>query len=273
MISTGALAAPATVAHQGRVFDSTGVPVEGEQSVTFTLYSASAAGSSLWSETIPVTFEDGYFATALGGSSAISDAILANPSLWLSVQIGSAPELSPRLAVNSVPYALSARSVSGGVVDATEVQVNGTTVIDADGSIDWSALAGLPDGIAAAATGQTLASLACGAGQFAIYDGTAWDCGDVNISSLPASVITSGQLDINRIPVGTTSGTVAAGDHNHNGVYAAVGSVYTRPRPTPPLKARSSTPPARRRCPRRGRCPGARTPAAPRPPAGSPSLR
>ena len=52
---------PQVVTHQGRLFDAGGVPVVGTQDLKFTIYDAEDAGTELWSETIPVDFDDGFF--------------------------------------------------------------------------------------------------------------------------------------------------------------------------------------------------------------------
>ncbi|MCY1008379.1 hypothetical protein OV079_23040 [Nannocystis pusilla] len=61
-----ALAVPELVTHQGRLFDTTGSPVSGTQDLTFTIYDAELAGNELWSETITVDFDEGYFSVRLG---------------------------------------------------------------------------------------------------------------------------------------------------------------------------------------------------------------
>ena len=61
-----ALAAPHTLAHQGRLVDSLGQPIQGEQSLTIGLYSSASGGTAVWSETDTVVVDNGYFATERG---------------------------------------------------------------------------------------------------------------------------------------------------------------------------------------------------------------
>lgn len=60
-----------------------------------------------------------------------------------------------------------------------------------------------------------------------------------------AADITSGTLDIGRIPTGSSSSTVALGNHNHSGVYAPVSHNHTVSDITD-LEARLNAPPSSR---------------------------
>ena len=52
--------------YQGRQLQS-GTPVDGDVSITFSIYSSALGGSALWSETQTVTVKDGIFNVLLGG--------------------------------------------------------------------------------------------------------------------------------------------------------------------------------------------------------------
>ncbi len=74
--------------------------------------------------------------------------MLAEDTLYLELTIDEDEELSPRQALNAVPYARlasTATNVSGGIVDASELRVGGMVVVDGSGdwvsstpSVDWS---------------------------------------------------------------------------------------------------------------------------------------
>lgn len=212
-----AVAAPGTIQHSGRMIDATGAAVDGVQSVTFRLYSAAAGGSAIWTETKSVSFDNGYFSATLGDSSAIGDSVLDNGSLYLSIALDSGAELSPRLPVNAVPYALQAKGLaSGAVIDASEVRINGTTVIDSSGAVvgaDIELPPDLEDG-----DDDTLADLSCTNGQLISFQGGAWACANASSLTIDANQLT-GTVAIDNLPVGTGSGQVAAGDHSHDSQY------------------------------------------------------
>jgi hypothetical protein len=180
--------------------------------VEVALFAAESGGSAVWTETQDVAFDDGYFALILGGSSPI-DAAAFNDTDDLWVELKIAGEALPRLRLTSVPWALAAttaRNLEGGTVNATSIQINGTSVISGDGSIAWSSISGAP------ADMDTLATLGCSDGDVPVFNGSEWDCGQGGGDTFDASAIISGTVDINRIPVGTTDGTVAAGAHTHD---------------------------------------------------------
>ncbi|MFT6143355.1 MAG: hypothetical protein ACJAZO_002766 [Myxococcota bacterium] len=97
------------VHQQGRVLDAAGAPLNGNVSLTFTLYPSATSAVSAWTETASLPVNDGYYTTELGGIQAIDSALLnGNAELWLAVSIGSFELSRSRLA--SVPYALSAQT-------------------------------------------------------------------------------------------------------------------------------------------------------------------
>lgn len=107
-------AVPATVAFSARIADS-GKPVTGTQSFTFVLWNDPTAGTAVWTEgprNIPVN--DGVVATALGDTTTTPPGTalptFTGAPLWLEVTMGTTT-FSPRIAIQSVPYAL----VAGGL--------------------------------------------------------------------------------------------------------------------------------------------------------------
>ncbi len=144
LLPATALAIPMQLTHQGRLFDNTGGALDGSHDVSLTLYDAPSTGTNLWSETQTVTFDNGYYTLMLGAdsSNALDASTFDGDSVFLGIAIDSGPELPGRAQLVSVPYAYralnadTAVNLSGGVVDATEIRINGTTVItDGDPSL------------------------------------------------------------------------------------------------------------------------------------------
>ena len=220
-----ALAAPGELSHQGRLIDSAGTPLSGDHAITFTLYDDASSGNALWTETLTASFEDGHFSVVLGADSPFEAGDFDGSTRYLGLAVDGGTELSPRISVVSVPYAihagsadtatsadtaLTAESVTGGSVNATSVTVAGSEVIASDGTIDFSHLVNVPSG-----TVDSFADLLsdCSGTDDAItFDGTGWVCG-----GLSADTLDRGTLSLDRIPVGTSDATVAAGDHSHTG--------------------------------------------------------
>lgn len=114
---------PPNVSFQGILTDAAGVPVDGFLSITFRLYEGPDATEAAWEELqTGILLQDGAFNVVLGETSPIEPHFLASEELYLGIQVEGDSELSPRVLVSSVPYALRAqesevaqRVVDGGV--------------------------------------------------------------------------------------------------------------------------------------------------------------
>jgi len=158
--SPAALAIPTQIGHQGRILDADGLPAEGPHTLDFALYDASEEGAVMWSEAHDVDLVNGYYSLVLGADeldNPLDDDLLRDNDLFLELIVDDDDALSPRQALNAVPYARLAdtsTNVSGGVVDASEIRVGGTVVVDGSGAwsgstpaVDWSDLSGVPAGL------------------------------------------------------------------------------------------------------------------------------
>ena len=214
-----ASAVPLELTHQGRLLDSTGAPLATTENVTVKLFDAPSSGNVVHEETQSITFDNGYYAFAIGAdeSNPLLMEAFESDELYVGLELGTGP-VGDRVRVRSVPFAvrasdadtaITATNVSGGTVDASEILIDGSSVITADG-LSWDSLIGVPDGLSDG-DNDALSELSCSTeGHAATWDGTAWACGP-----LSADVITTGQLSLDRLPVGTGSDMLAAGDHTH----------------------------------------------------------
>lgn len=129
-----AWSAPWSGVHQGRLFDDADVPVSGMLPVTFTLYDAAGGGAVLWTETVDLDFDDGYYSVVLGEDTPFDVAVFDGSVRWLGVAIDAEPEMTPRAPVHSVPYAMSATDAVGDINPNT-VNIPGYgMVIDENGN-------------------------------------------------------------------------------------------------------------------------------------------
>jgi hypothetical protein len=129
---------PAFLTQQGRLFDSSNMPVTGMTTFVFSLYTAASGGTAAWTETQSITLDSGYFSAQLGEVTAIPPATFVNAAsmgqtLYLGIKVNTDPELSPRQPLLSVPYALVAQNAIGDITPHT-VSVNGKQVIDSMGN-------------------------------------------------------------------------------------------------------------------------------------------
>jgi hypothetical protein len=126
-----------TINFQGKLVNGDGTnTTNGSKSIVFSVYSVSSAGSALWSETQSVTTTDGIFRATLGSVTPFSTLIDFNSdSLYLGVKVGSDAEMTPRIQLTAVPYALNAEKVGGLTVTNTTGTLtvpNGKTISFAD---------------------------------------------------------------------------------------------------------------------------------------------
>ncbi len=152
-------AIPQTVTYQGRLSQSTGVPVNGTVTMAFSLYTVAQETEPptppLWTETHSVVVVQGLF-TAILGASTLNPQPLTLPfdrPYYLGIRVGTDPEMTPRQPFTSAPYALRANqadSVPSGSV---------TTETLADGAVS-------PDKLAEV----------CQEGDFLVRTIAGWDC-------------------------------------------------------------------------------------------------
>jgi hypothetical protein len=92
---------------QGRLTDSTGAPLTGDHSVTFSIYDAAVAGILLCSTNYnPLAMTNGLFNATVNGCT---DNEISGNQLYLGVQVDADAEMTPRQPIYAVPYARSLR--------------------------------------------------------------------------------------------------------------------------------------------------------------------
>jgi len=95
------------MSYQGKL-EIDGSPCSGSINITFRLYSVSSGGAAMWTETQPVTCDNGLFSVMLGAVTPLPYAVSYQSQLWLGVQpAGSAAELTPRQMLGTVGYAMN----------------------------------------------------------------------------------------------------------------------------------------------------------------------
>ncbi len=115
---------PRTIAFQGVLKDAASKPITTPTSVTFTLYDAETAGTAVWAETKDITpGSGGLFSTSLGSATPLT-TVAFDKAYWVGVKTGSDAEMTPRLSLQSVPYAL--------VIPGITTNINGVSSISMD---------------------------------------------------------------------------------------------------------------------------------------------
>ena len=98
---------PRTLSYQGVFTDSLGNPKsDGTYTLTFRLYDSESGGNVLWAETKLLQVKRGLFTTILGDETPLPDSLKFDRPYWLSLQVASELELSPRIPLTAVGYSL-----------------------------------------------------------------------------------------------------------------------------------------------------------------------
>ncbi|TXD34144.1 hypothetical protein FRC98_19090 [Lujinxingia vulgaris] len=162
-LAATALALPAALADtpalfpvQGYLTDADGAPIDGQVDMRFSIYQEGDE-TALWSEIVEVTVDQGAFTYYLGSEQALSPDFFASaPSMTLGIKVGTDSEMSPRMALGSVPYA--ARASSAAVADLATQATNATTADTAMALDGFNPLDFVPRNEAGAVTPGMLAA-------------------------------------------------------------------------------------------------------------------
>ena len=159
--TTTAQAVPLQMTHQGRLLEPSGAAVTGLHDLTFRIYDDPTGGVLLWEELITVDFTGGYYAAVLGAdevNNPLDSAVLSLYPIYMELEVDSNGPMVPRQSINSTPYAQMAEvceNVDGGTVNASEIAINGSSVINSSGEwvgpleVDWNTqLRNIPNDIA-----------------------------------------------------------------------------------------------------------------------------
>ncbi|MEW6008876.1 MAG: hypothetical protein AB1629_04500 [Candidatus Omnitrophota bacterium] len=121
-------AVPHLVRYQGYLTDSGGTALNGSYNLKFRIYNASTGGTMLWSETqTGVQVSNGTFTVLLGQVNPLN--LSFNSDCWISIEVNSDGEMTPRQRITSVPYAYNAEKVDN-IASANIVQTTTNQAID-----------------------------------------------------------------------------------------------------------------------------------------------
>jgi hypothetical protein len=99
-----AVVAPGAIPIQGRLTNASGSPLTGTYNLTFRLYEGAASVTALCSDVRSVDVVNGLFSDVMDHCYG---GIINGQKLWLGIQAGSDPEMTPRQVIYPVPYALA----------------------------------------------------------------------------------------------------------------------------------------------------------------------
>ena len=157
VVVDGTLAVNPQFQYQGVLLDPfTGQPKpDGTYTMVFNLYNSSNA--FIWGETRSIPVATGMFSVILGQVTPLNPSFFNGENLFLGVAVNGEPEMTPRLPLARVPYAINADQVGGktadkfadyrtgafayGIVGYSRRQKIGFSLFESDG---WEAIQSMP---------------------------------------------------------------------------------------------------------------------------------
>lgn len=109
---------------QGVLNDSGGAPVSATVSMIFRIYDVATGGTALWNETQSVPVSNGLFNVQLGSVQTMPLSVFMQDTLYLGIQVGADPEMTPRQRIVSGSYTYrAAHAEKAAIVEQTIVPV------------------------------------------------------------------------------------------------------------------------------------------------------
>jgi hypothetical protein len=156
-ISAAPATAPLVINYQGRFTQASGTPLAGPVNIVFRLYNAAIAGTVIWTEThTGVELRDGVASVLLGSQVTFPFEAFTSDARYLTLVVDGGEEMTPRLRLASVPYALQAEKLGGKGAEDFELKGAAAALSVNDGNppnlgsnrLHWNNLNGVPEGIA-----------------------------------------------------------------------------------------------------------------------------
>ena len=159
---------PEAMLFQGVLTDTDGEPLDGDHSMSFTIYGSAEGDDTVWTDTMSVTVTGGVFSVMLGGQGNPLDAnVFTGETLWLGVSVDGGAEMQPRSSIGAVPYATRA-AMADNVMTPEAVQ----DIIDEGGFLtDFEETDPTVNDLAKTA-------LSCGEGHVVKFGGDGWYCAE-----------------------------------------------------------------------------------------------
>ncbi|MBM4431853.1 MAG: hypothetical protein FJ026_16125 [Chloroflexi bacterium] len=129
-----------TIAYQGRLADADGTPITNTVNMIFRLYDVATGGVPLWEEqwtgSNGVQVSDGLFNVMLGSLTPIPQSVITgHDSLFLGITVGTDDEMTPRVQLGTVPFAVQALTVPDGSITTAKIEDGAVTEAKLDPSI------------------------------------------------------------------------------------------------------------------------------------------
>lgn len=122
---------PNLIDFQGRLANANGYAIDGNVSITFTIYDSETNRTALWTETQSVDVTDGLFQVTLGESTTFPNDLFDSLNRWIGINVAGDGEMTPRTKLASVPYALQ----GGTAAPDDDWTIDGDNVYHENGNV------------------------------------------------------------------------------------------------------------------------------------------
>jgi len=184
--------------YQGYLTDNSGNPISGNRVLTFKLYNADVGGDKLLTVQDTVNVDAGFFNATINVKSRPTEMDFSD-QYWLTIQIDSGEESSPRTRLTSTPYSLNAANaedISDDIVTELKIRNGAVKASKIDISAGGDLIGDLPDPTIAKLQGTALSIGGTpSSGQVLKWSGTAWSPGQDNTGSTGTTVNVTPRLD------------------------------------------------------------------------------
>ena len=103
---------PARVPVQGYLTDTAGIPIDGPVQIEIRLYDVQSGGTAWYAETQVVTVDNGELTAYVGSVMPLDMTQFRGATPYVGITLAGESEMTPRLALGSVPYAAYAQETA-----------------------------------------------------------------------------------------------------------------------------------------------------------------
>jgi hypothetical protein len=172
---------PQKMSFQGVLRNADGTIVnDGTFEITVSIYDQESGDLPIWQEQQTVTTANGVFSIIIGEYQSLD--LDFRKQYWISTQIGTSAESSPRIKLSSAPYAFIAKSVEIGTI-----------------------------------TGESLSQMGAADGQAIVWSGTSWSPQTVNITETDPIYTSSPASSVSGDNITNWNTAYSWGDHSTAG--------------------------------------------------------